>query len=104
MRIGKLSGCHQRADRSFFWRGNQFPVCARCTGVFFGQFCACFLFQFCRAPFWIMIAFCSLMFLDWFLQYKEIRESTNLRRFITGSLCGYAFGSTVLWALKKLLY
>jgi uncharacterized membrane protein len=26
--------CHQRPDRSFFWAGHQFPVCARCTGLY----------------------------------------------------------------------
>ena len=31
-------GCHCRPDRSFFFRGRQFPVCARCTGMLLG-FC-----------------------------------------------------------------
>ena len=26
--------CHQRPERSFFWDGHQFPVCARCTGLY----------------------------------------------------------------------
>ena len=26
--------CHQRPERSFFWEGHQFPVCARCTGLY----------------------------------------------------------------------
>lgn len=26
--------CHQRPDRSFFWGSHQFPVCARCTGIY----------------------------------------------------------------------
>ena len=30
-----------------------------------------------------------IMFLDWFIQYKNIRKSTNLKRFITGILCGF---------------
>ena len=38
MKLGKSSGCHQRADRSFFWHGYQFPICARCTGVVSGYF------------------------------------------------------------------
>jgi uncharacterized membrane protein len=31
--IGSLI-CHQRPERSFFWAGHQFPVCARCTGLY----------------------------------------------------------------------
>jgi uncharacterized membrane protein len=27
--------CHQRAERSFHRHGVQFPVCARCTGIYF---------------------------------------------------------------------
>lgn len=26
--------CHQRPERSFFWDGHPFPVCARCTGLY----------------------------------------------------------------------
>jgi uncharacterized membrane protein len=26
--------CHQRPERSFFWASHQFPVCARCTGLY----------------------------------------------------------------------
>jgi uncharacterized membrane protein len=31
--IGSLI-CHQRPERSFFFDGHQFPVCARCTGLY----------------------------------------------------------------------
>jgi uncharacterized membrane protein len=28
--------CHQRPERSFFFHGQQLPVCARCTGLYAG--------------------------------------------------------------------
>ena len=36
MAVGHRAGCHQRADRSFYWKGRKFPLCARCTGVLVG--------------------------------------------------------------------
>lgn len=26
--------CHQQPERSFFWQGQQLPICARCTGLY----------------------------------------------------------------------
>jgi uncharacterized membrane protein len=33
--------CHQRPERSFFLRGAQLPVCARCAGIYAGAALAC---------------------------------------------------------------
>lgn len=30
--------CHQLPERSFFWGDRQFPVCARCTGLYLSGF------------------------------------------------------------------
>ena len=32
--------CHQRPERSFHFSGAQFPVCARCAGIYAGGACA----------------------------------------------------------------
>ena len=91
MRLGNRCGCHQREDRSFKIRGWQFPICSRCTGILVGQLLGIliYIFQF-RIPIYISCIFLFIMFLDWYIQYKKIRESTNIRRFITGTLAGIA--------------
>lgn len=95
-------GCHRRPDRSFFFRGRQFPLCARCTGVLAGEIAATTAFRFLSPPTSLLLAFCGVMFLDWSIQFMGIRESTNFRRLVTGSLCGYAWG-TLAWRLLILL-
>ena len=91
MRLGNRCGCHQREDRSFKIKGWQFPICSRCTGILVGQLLGIFIyiFQF-RIPIYISCIFLLIMFFDWYIQYKKIRESTNIRRFITGTLAGIA--------------
>ena len=97
MRLGNKSGCHQREDRSFNINGWQFPICSRCTGILTGQIIGILLYLTCyRIPIYIDFLFLLIMFLDWFIQYKKIRESTNLRRFITGNLAGVAQVSILL--------
>ncbi len=96
MELGERTGCHQRPDRSFFYHGYQFPVCARCTGVLFGFLLAVpvyFLFGFSLLP---ALAGISLMLLDWLLQAMKIKESNNGRRLISGILGGYGVMSVQL--------
>lgn len=90
IRLGHKAGCHQRPDRSFFYKGHQFPVCARCTGVLIGYFLSLFLLPIWKGNFLLCIALAGIMFLDWLVQYLNILESTNIRRLITGVLGGYA--------------
>lgn len=103
MRLGKYSGCHQLANRSFFFGARQFPVCARCTGVFFGNLAAICLF-FLYRPHWAWLVWgCAILFLDWLIQYIGVLRSTNIRRLITGIIGGYALNSLYIWALQTLL-
>ena len=93
MTIGRFSGCHQMPERSFSFRGYQFPVCARCTGVAIGNLAAIVMF-FIFLPHWLWhVTGCFIMFIDWFLQYLGLLESSNARRLITGVIGGYAFTS-----------
>lgn len=97
MRLGNRWGCHQREDRSFKIKGWQFPVCSRCTGILTGQIIGIVIYFFkVRIPFYLDFIFLALMFLDWFIQFKNIKESTNIRRFITGNLAGIAQTSIFL--------
>lgn len=91
MRLGNRCGCHQREDRSFKIKGWQFPICSRCTGILTGQIIGIILYL-CniRIPIYIDFIFLAIMFFDWFIQFKKIKESTNFRRFITGNLAGIA--------------
>lgn len=97
MRLGNRWGCHQREDRSFKIKGWQFPICSRCTGILIGQIIGIIIYLFkVRIPFYLDFIFLALMFLDWFIQFKNIKESTNIRRFITGNLAGIAQTSIFL--------
>jgi uncharacterized membrane protein len=37
---------------------------------------------------YVSISLLGIMFIDWLVQYLKLRESTNVRRFITGTLGG----------------
>jgi uncharacterized membrane protein len=50
--------CHQRPERSFFLDGHQFPVCARCTGLYLSAFTGLFAWvAFKTASRWRPLAF-----------------------------------------------
>ena len=102
--IGNNSGCHQMPERSFFYKGRQFPVCARCTGVSIGQTTAIILALFKR-----FLSFPSALFLllimgfDWGIQAIHMKESTNSRRLITGFCGGLGLFSMYMNLIKKVI-
>lgn len=101
--IGEASGCHRMKERSFFYKGHQFPVCARCTGVFFGELTAILLLFFKKLlsiPASVIMLF--IMGADWGLQELGIRESNNIRRLITGFLGGLGLFSIYINAIKEI--
>ncbi|GCD10379.1 DUF2085 domain-containing protein [Clostridium tagluense] len=76
-------------ERSFRFFDMQFPVCVRCTGVYLGQIIAIpFFLTNTVFKLYICFLFIVIMFCDWLIQFLNIKESTNLRRFITGSIAG----------------
>lgn len=90
MRLGHFAGCHQLPERSFSFRGYQFPVCARCTGTFVGEWAVLIAFFGFRllAPPAAAIACALVMLLDWVAQQLDIYEGNNFWRFCTGILGG----------------
>ncbi|HLT24041.1 MAG TPA: DUF2085 domain-containing protein [Ignavibacteria bacterium] len=107
-----LVSCHRIPSRSFFYKGKQFPVCARCTGTYIG---------FLSMPFFVF----DLIYLSWLWTFIFIlptivdgltqafmnRESNNTLRLITGftygvglmslaSLIGKWIGSLILEFIK----
>ncbi|MCL2434435.1 MAG: DUF2085 domain-containing protein [Clostridia bacterium] len=100
MRLGTRTGCHQMAERSFSFRGYQYPVCARCTGLFFGQTAGVVCGLIFHGPgLWFLITcaalFTVLLAADGLGQHFGWWVSTNPRRLITGLLCGFF----VMWGV-----
>lgn len=88
MKIGAALGCHQLPERSFFYHGYQFPVCARCTGVLIGMIVSALFYNIWFPTIEQGVVLCIPMLFDWILQYKRIKLSTQLRRILTGFLGG----------------
>jgi uncharacterized membrane protein len=104
MLYGEKTGCHQRPDRSFFIKGYQMPVCARCTGVILGYMIA--------VPCFVLIGFNKflslvgglVLFIDWLLQALNMLKSTNRRRLITGILGGFGIMSVQLFFISYFIH
>lgn len=107
MKLGAKYGCHQRPDRSFSVAGYQFPVCARCTGMILSSAIAAILYMFVKFPIIVYVIMVAIMGVDGGLQYFNIKESTNSRRFITGCFGGFGLTSikiSIFFALCKRIW
>jgi uncharacterized membrane protein len=104
-------GCHCRPDRSFFYKGMQFPVCARCTGTLAGYpLGILWLIFFVHWNIGICLFACVPLIIDGIGQQRGKWESTNLRRLFTGMLLGMStinifanYHFFIVWAAKKSL-
>jgi uncharacterized membrane protein len=98
------ANCHQRAERSFFLNGNQMPFCARCTSIFFGlAIGAAILIFLCLELhiFWILLGLVP-MALDGGIQLFTDYESTNIMRFLTGSIAGIVTGIALGYIVSEI--
>lgn len=99
----RLVSCHRRADRSFFFRGKQFPVCARCTGMLVGYLAyPLMLLNFVTVGLGYSLLMQVPALLDGGTQYMEWRESNNALRVITGVLSGAGQAGLVIFAGRLL--
>lgn len=88
MILFKYTGCHQMPSRSFFVRGYQFPLCARCTGVVLGYIIGVIGSFFIHPAFYWGFILLIPMGIDWIYQSVRKKESVNWRRFLVGLLGG----------------
>ena len=101
MKIGAMSGCHQRPDRSFFMGKYQFPVCARCTGILAGHVIGIIL-AFIQTCSWEIGILLSIpMILDGSTQYLHWRESNQILRFLTGISGGVGVVQILAYIFRK---
>jgi uncharacterized membrane protein len=81
--------CHRKPERSFFYKGRQFPVCARCTGFYAGYIALPVFTLSIWEPTLLLVALLMIPALaDGLTQAYMNRESTNWLRFTTGILAG----------------
>lgn len=91
MEVGAVSGCHQMPERSFFIKGYQFPLCARCSGLLIGYTIGLCLWAIRKLSVPVCLILCLIMYIDWKLQDMQWIMSTNLRRMLTGIICGVGY-------------
>lgn len=92
MHIGHVAGCHQMESRSFSFKGYQFPLCARCTGIVIGYFAGFFLFALKIRPGIPVLMLLSIpCAADGLIQEFTPYESNNLKRLVSGFLIGIAY-------------
>ena len=103
--------CHRIPERSFFIKGHQFPVCARCTGFYTGLVVYLIVKFFYRPPYDFRMLLISMVLMipvavDGLTQYFGPRESTNNLRFATGFVGGVGliifFKIIIGWILNVL--
>lgn len=100
--------CHRMPERSFFVKGYQFPVCARCTGFYISliiYFIYTYYFFVDYNSFLLIFAILLLlpMTIDGLTQLFEYRKSNNSLRLFTGLIGGIGFG-IIIKAIKWYIY
>lgn len=101
--------CHRISERSFHIAGEQFGVCSRCSGVYFGLFLGFAIYPLWRqieeveplARFWLFLSLIPIA-VDWSLTIFGIWENTQLSRFLTGLVLGIACATYIVPAIVEI--
>ncbi len=101
--------CHQISARSFHVEGEQFAVCSRCFGVYFGLLSGFAIYPLWRniaeieplPRFWLFLSLIPIS-IDWSLTIFGIWENTHLSRFITGLILGIACATYIVPAIVEI--
>lgn len=81
--------CHRLPERSFFIKGKQFPLCARCTGILLGYIIGIIINIIFKVDNLLLNVFLVIpTVIDGTGQYFGHWVSNNKRRFITGIIAG----------------
>ncbi len=81
--------CHRKPERSFHFKGKQFPVCARCTGIILGWIIGIILaILFGGIRWYFIIPMLLPAIFDGTLQLLTSYTSNNIKRLISGTLLG----------------
>jgi uncharacterized membrane protein len=75
-------------ERSFFFKGRQFPMCARCTGIYVGYLIFIPVLFFIKINILFSLLAVAPTIIDGLTQAYCNRESNNVLRFATGILAG----------------
>jgi uncharacterized membrane protein len=100
--------CHQLPERSFFWKGKQLPLCARCLGIQIG-FVSLPFFMFNKNLLPLSISLILIMptIIDGLTQAYLNRTSNNYLRLVTGIAAGIGLMSATSiigkWVGKEII-
>lgn len=98
--------CHGLPRRCLELFDVPMPICARCTGIYFGMFAGIAFFLVLpwlreRVMRKVAIAAIAPLAIDGLTQLTGLRESSNALRMATGLIAGLAFGLWVLSAIER---
>ncbi|HRQ41871.1 MAG TPA: DUF2085 domain-containing protein [Chloroflexota bacterium] len=113
--------CHRITERSFTIYGRQFPLCARCTGMYLGVFLVFLTLLLAGRARWselprlpillTLIGFIGIMGLDgvnsythFFPEFPHLYEPRNWLRLLTGMGAGLAMGLFLFPVLAQTLW